>query len=114
MRAYLLAAAFLVACSAEETVVTNDFWFDGTCVNCHAGLSAAHVHPNYKLRCVDCHGGNDTVAIDVEAFKSETKFRDPNSLILVHLQHKAKLARFFFANGIDDDGDGVVDNAAVN
>src|SRR5262245_36587925 len=113
MRAYVLLAAFLVACSAEETVVTNDFGFDGTCVNCHAGLSAAHVHPNYKLRCVDCHGGNDTVAIAADAFKSETKFRDPKSLIVVHVQPKPMLARFFFANGIDDDGDGVVDNPAV-
>src|SRR5437762_12466267 len=59
------AVLLLVGCTASETVVENtDFAFDGTCVNCHAGLSAGHVHTNYKLRCIDCHGGDDTVATD--------------------------------------------------
>src|SRR5215470_9187681 len=113
MRVYLLIAAFVAACSAVETVVTNDFGFDGTCVNCHAGLSAAHVHPNYKLRCIDCHGGNDQVAVPSNAFQTETTFRDQNLLKMAHVLPKQGLARFFWANGVDDDGDGVIDNPAV-
>ena len=62
-------AVVLGACSAEVRPTTTDFAFDGTCVNCHAGLSAGHVHASYKLRCVDCHGGNDQVAVAADAFK---------------------------------------------
>jgi hypothetical protein len=107
-----LAAGFgAAACSATETKRDVDgFAFDGTCVNCHAGLSAGHVHSNYKLRCIDCHGGNDQVAVPVEAFRMESQFRDPALVGMAHVQPKnAKLARFFYANGIDDDKDGQID-----
>lgn len=101
----------LAACSATETKRDADgFAFDGTCVNCHAGLSAAHVHSNYKLRCIDCHGGNDQVAVPLEASKTEAQFRDPALVGMAHVQPKnPKLARFFYANGIDDDKDGQID-----
>jgi hypothetical protein len=100
----------LAACSATETKRDSDgFAFDGSCVNCHAGLSAAHVHGNYKLRCIDCHGGNDQVAVDADAFQSEAKFRNAAVIAQAHVQPKAKLARFFYANGIDDDKDGQID-----
>ena len=121
MRAILYVsflAAALAACSATENPVTSDFGFDGTCVNCHLGLSAAHVHPNFKLRCIDCHGGNDQVAVPADATDvgsggdptATGKFRDQALLKQAHVVVKdPKLARFFYANGIDDDGDGMID-----
>ena len=67
MRSWLLIAAVLCAgCAAKEKVVSTDLEFDGTCVSCHTGLSAGQVHPTYKLRCVDCHGGDDQVAHAVD------------------------------------------------
>ena len=97
------------ACSATETATTTDFDFDGTCVGCHLGLSAGHVHPNYKLRCVDCHGGNDAVELPDGVASDPKKLRDPALLAQAHVVPKPGLARFFFANGIDDDKDGKVD-----
>ena len=111
----------LVGCTAKETVVEGtDFAFDGTCVNCHAGLTAGHVHTNYKLRCVDCHGGNDQVDVPADAFTNFDLdnggggFRDPDLMELAHVKPKGfgernSLARYFYANGIDDDGDGFID-----
>ncbi|HLL23492.1 MAG TPA: hypothetical protein VK427_15250, partial [Kofleriaceae bacterium] len=110
----------IAGCTASETRRDNDgFAFEGTCVNCHAGLSARHVHGNYKLRCVDCHGGNDTIAVPPEASQTAAQYRDPALIAQAHVLPKAKLARFFYANGVDDDKDGKVDetvqlNAAMN
>lgn len=110
MKPIVLTFVLLVGCSATETKRDADgFAFDGTCVNCHAGLSAGHVHGNYKLRCVDCHGGNDTIDIPANAFERETDFRNPALIAQAHVLPKAKLARFFYANGIDDDKDGQID-----
>ena len=113
----LLFAVGLAACSPTIEPVTSDFGFDGTCVKCHLGLSSGHTHPNYKLRCIDCHGGNDQIEIadDVTTIAgggsatAPGKFRDPALVAMVHVVPKPKLARFFFANGVDDDGDGIVD-----
>ncbi|RMH36760.1 MAG: hypothetical protein D6689_21900 [Deltaproteobacteria bacterium] len=103
-------AAVATACSASETVVSADLEFDGTCVRCHTGLSAGQVHPTYKLRCVDCHGGDDQVAdVPADAASDPAIYRDPDLLARSHVRPKPGLARFFWANGIDDDGDGVVD-----
>lgn len=121
LRMVLVGAVGLVgACTAEEKIIEpTDFAFDGTCVNCHAGLSAGHVHKNYKLRCIDCHGGNDQVQVpqNVLANKSTQRgaggFRDPALLEQAHVRPDPKLARFFYANGIDDDGDGTVDEPPV-
>ncbi len=128
-----MVVVFASACTAEETVLEpTDFAFDGTCVNCHAGLNAGHVHFSYKLRCIDCHGGNDQVPVPTEAFKNKNLdaggggFRDPDLLKLAHVIPGSKqgtpftnvvnqpsqdpeLARFFYANGIDDDLDGFID-----
>ena len=105
------------ACTADPTSVTEDFAFDGTCVNCHAGLSGAHAHAGYKLRCVDCHGGDDQAAIPAQLYADTAqppRYRDPSLLALAHVRPKTPtLARFFFANGIDDDGDGEVDETVV-
>ena len=102
----------LVGCTADETHVTADFGFDGTCVNCHKGLSAGHVHANYKLTCVECHGGNDQVPVP-EGAADDTgtppKYRDPSLVAAAHVRPKPGLARFFFANGLDDNGNGQTD-----
>ncbi len=122
MRIPLLLTAALAfgACTASDHhAPSTDNAFDGTCVSCHLGLSAAHVHPSYKLRCIDCHGGNDQAAVpdgvtDVAtgvdpAKKGGGKFRDPDLLAASHVHPKPGLSRFFFANGMDDNGDGRVD-----
>jgi len=108
--------ALWVGCTAETTVVEEtDFGFDGTCVNCHAGLSAGHVHTNYKLRCIDCHGGNDQVNVPDNAAQNDSLdsgaggYRDDVLIKQAHVNPDPKLARFFYANGIDDDGDGFID-----
>jgi hypothetical protein len=93
----------------KEQIKSDNFDFDGTCVNCHAGLSAKQVHGTYKLRCVDCHGGDDQVSIPADAFDDEDVYRDPELLELAHVKPKPGLARFFYGNGIDDDQDGIVD-----
>jgi len=106
----LCVLVIVVACSATETRLDDDgFAFEGTCINCHAGLTSGHVHANYKLRCVDCHGGNDAVAVDAQAFATPAKFQDPAVIAQAHVRPKARLARFFFANGLDDDNDGTID-----
>lgn len=123
---FVLAVA-LVGCTAEETVLEPaDFKFDGTCVNCHTGLTAGHVHANYKLRCIDCHGGDDQLAVPEKAFENKSLetggggFRDEALVRKAHVlpgsdngkpgtQKDASLARFFYANGVDDDLDGNID-----
>jgi hypothetical protein len=106
----VVATLVALGCSSEETVLEDgDFNFDGTCVNCHVGLSAGQVHPTFKLRCVDCHGGNDDVEVPEDAFENEAVYRDPDLIAQAHVLPKAGLARHFWANGADDDGDGVVD-----
>ena len=87
----------------KEKVKSDNFDFDGTCVNCHAGLSAKQVHGTYKLRCVDCHGGDDQAAIPVDAFEDEDIYSDPDLMSLAHVKPKPGLARFFYGNGIDDE-----------
>lgn len=114
----VVATCALAACTATPVPVQDDFAFDGTCVNCHAGLSAGHVHGSYKLRCIDCHGGNDQAPIPEKLFDDKTtplpRYRDPELLKLAHVLPKSpKLARFFFANGVDDNGDGRVDETVV-
>src|SRR6185295_283005 len=100
----------------EETIIEpTDFAFDGTCVNCHTGLTAGHVHTNYKLRCIDCHGGDDTVNVPANAATNKNLdsggggYRDNDLIKAAHVNPDPKLARFFYANGIDDDKDGFID-----
>jgi hypothetical protein len=104
-----LALALAAACQPEVRELEDDFEFDGTCVACHQGVSAAVVHATFKLRCVDCHGGDDQVEVPAGAADRDEVFRDPDLLAQAHVKPKAGLARFFYANGIDDDGDGEVD-----
>jgi hypothetical protein len=111
----IIALVFLVGvgCTAKETKLQEDFAFDGTCANCHAGMSAGHTHQNFKLRCVDCHGGNDQIDIPQNASEDPAIFRDPELIKQVHVLPNPVLARFFYANGVDDDGDGMIDELPV-
>ena len=88
MRFLFLIALVSAACTADEKPTTTDFNFDGTCVNCHRGLSAGHVHANFKLRCVDCHGGNDQVDVPGNAADDKLVFRDPARLAASHVKPK--------------------------
>ena len=45
----LFAAIALAACQPEVRELEDDFAFDGSCVSCHKGLSAASVHPVRRL-----------------------------------------------------------------
>ena len=110
---YSFLLLLLVGCNAKEKRIATDFNFDGSCVNCHAGLTAGKVHPTFKLRCVDCHGGNDQVEIPENAAADAAVYRDKDLLKQAHVRPKPGLARFFFANGIDDDDDGIVDEAPI-
>ncbi len=102
--------AAMAGCSAEEVRNSDDdFAFDGTCVNCHQGLSSGHVHAGFKLRCIDCHGGNDQAAVPADAATKPEVFRDPLLVATSHVRVKPELAKFFWANGVDDDNDGIVD-----
>ena len=108
------ALAAVAACGDPQITVHEggDFGFDGTCVRCHAGLHSGQVHTNFKLRCVDCHGGNDDVTEVPEnaATAGADVYRSPELLAKSHVKPKvAALARFFFANGIDDNGTNGVD-----
>ncbi len=115
MLALLVCATLFSACSAErEVLVQDDLAFDGTCVRCHNGLSAQGVHPTFKLRCVDCHGGNDQVFdVPENAFENEETYRTGADALAwmeeSHVRPQPDMARFFFANGLDDDGDGIID-----
>ncbi len=65
----------------------------GTCINCHIGITPAHTKA--ALKCVDCHGGNDTV--DTGA---NPNIRDKSLMAQAHVRPKDP--RFFWKNGIDD------------
>ncbi len=105
-----LWVATLAACTAQETRNTDDdFGFEGTCVNCHQGLSSGHVHAGFKLRCADCHGGNDQTVVPADAATKPEIFRDPLLVASAHVRVQPGLAKFFWANGVDDDGDSKID-----
>lgn len=108
--AVVLFATLALGCRSKTQVVERDFGFDGTCVRCHTGLGSGQVHAGYKLRCIDCHGGNDQVAdVPEDAFADSAIYRDPQLIAQSHVLPKAGLARFFYANGVDDDSDGLID-----
>src|SRR5580698_9707491 len=91
----LVVAAAFAACSPTEKQITSSFSIDGTCINCHLGLSGQHTHPNFQLRCIDCHGGNDQVAVPADATVVTSgsatdpgKFRDQTLLAQAHVRYK--------------------------
>lgn len=65
----------------------------GTCINCHVGITPAHT--KFALKCVDCHGGNDTIVTG-----ANPNIRDKTLMSQAHV--RPKNSEFFSANGIDD------------
>src|SRR5689334_10378477 len=94
------------ACDAcSDTPIETAAPLGGSCLACHDGIT--DVHPFFALACVDCHGGNDQVP---NLKKGVTDIRDQDALKASHVLPKD--SRMWFANGIDDDGDGLVDETA--
>ena len=77
--------------SASSTV-SQTALLGGTCINCHVGITPAHT--KFALKCVDCHGGNDTVDTG-----PSPDIRDKGLMSQAHVRPKDP--RFFSANGID-------------
>lgn len=95
-RVWLVVVVLLAACT--EVRVTPPL--GGTCLACHAGIS--DVHPGFALACTDCHGGNDAVALPTTVdIRAQDLLR--SSHVLPRESGK------WWANGIDDNLDGTVD-----
>ena len=110
----VLAGAALAACSPTVTTTQTDFGFDGTCVNCHA-------RPVGRATCTrttSCAASTATAAT-IRSRSPTTSCRRRGSATDARQVPRSgaaragarrcrrpELARFFFANGIDDDGDG--------
>jgi hypothetical protein len=65
----------------------------GTCINCHVGITPAHTKT--ALKCIDCHGGNDTVNTG-----PSPNIRDANLMNQAHV--RPKNPKFYWPNGIDN------------
>jgi LVIVD repeat len=99
-RATLIAAAVVVTLGCSEQIVQTQAPIGGSCLTCHEGIT--DVHPFFALACVDCHGGNDQVAMP-----ATVNVRDQG---LLKLSHVLPLdSTMWWPNGVDDDGNGQVD-----
>ena len=100
---FTAAAALLVgliSAGCSEQIVVTQLPLGGSCLSCHEGIT--DVHPFFALACVDCHGGNDRVTIP-----ANVNVRDQ---ALLQKSHVLPLdPAMWWANGIDDDADGFVD-----
>lgn len=94
----LLAA--LVASGCSEQIVQKQEPIGGSCLACHDGIT--DVHPYFALACVDCHGGNDKVALP-----ANVNVRDQALMKQSHVLPQDP--GMWWPNGIDDDDDGLVD-----
>jgi Zn finger protein HypA/HybF involved in hydrogenase expression len=81
------------AANAGSSTVVSEALLGGTCINCHVGITPAHTKA--ALKCVDCHGGNDTVVTG-----PNPDIRDKGLMSQAHVRPKDP--RFFWKNGIDD------------
>jgi hypothetical protein len=89
----------LAACS--EKLEERETPLGGSCLACHQGIT--DIHPAFALSCVDCHGGNDKVEIK----DAVVNVRDQ---ALLKASHVLPLdPEQWWPNGIDDNGDGRVD-----
>ena len=96
-------ATAVVASGCSEKIEEKQTPLGGSCLACHDGIT--DVHPFFALACVDCHGGNDQVALPAEG----VNVRDQN---LLKLSHVLPLdSSMWWPNGIDDDNDNEVDEA---
>jgi len=78
---------------SASSLVKPDALLGGTCINCHVGITPAHTKA--ALKCVDCHGGNDTVETG-----PTPNIRDKGLMSQAHVRPKDP--RFFWSDGIDD------------
>ena len=98
-----VAMAVVTAGGCSESVQESRAPLGGSCLACHDGIT--DVHPFFALACVDCHGGNDQVALPATG----VNVRDQN---LLKLSHVLPLdSSMWWPNGVDDDNDGAVDEA---
>jgi hypothetical protein len=92
--------AVAAAAGCSEKIVEKQARLGGSCLACHEGIT--DIHPDFALSCTDCHGGNDQVAMP-----AVVNIRDQD---LLKKSHVLPLdPEMWWANGIDDNGDGRVD-----
>jgi hypothetical protein len=95
-----LIALMLAAVGCSEQIVEQQKPIGGSCLACHDGIT--DVHPYFALACVDCHGGNDQVALP-----TVVNIRDQ---ALLKASHVLPLdPSMWWPNGIDDDNDNQID-----
>jgi hypothetical protein len=95
----------LAACSEE--IVEDNQRLGGTCLSCHDGIT--DVHPYFALSCVDCHGGDDQVE-DLRTAINEGVQVNIRDQVFMKASHVLPVnPENWWANGIDDDDDGEVD-----
>ncbi len=98
----LSTAAVVLASGCSEQVIEQQKPIGGSCLACHDGIT--DVHPFFALACVDCHGGNDAVALPAVV--------NVRNQELLKASHVLPLdASMWWPNGVDDDNDGAVDEA---
>ncbi len=98
----LLSAAALAVASAgcSEKIEEKQAQLGGSCLGCHTGIT--DIHPQFALACVDCHGGHDDVPLPAVV--------DVRDQELLKASHVLPLdPEMWWPNGIDDNGDGRVD-----
>jgi hypothetical protein len=95
----VLVIALVTGCS--ERIVEQQAPLGGSCLACHDGIT--DIHPYFALSCTDCHGGDDAVVIA----DTVVNVRDQ---ALLKASHVLPLdAEMWWPNGIDDNGDGRID-----
>lgn len=95
----VLAVVSTTSCS--EKIEEKQAALGGSCLACHEGIT--DVHPFFALSCADCHGGDDKVQITAAV----VNVRDQD---LLKASHVLPLdAEMWWPNGIDDNGDGRID-----
>lgn len=96
--AVVVMSGLLASCSEELQETRAPI--GGSCLACHDGIS--DVHPFFALACVDCHGGNDQVAMP-----ARVNVRDQDLIRVSHVLPKNP--ELWWPNGVDDNEDGEVD-----
>lgn len=102
---WALAVGVVIAVSASgcsEKIIVSQAPLGGSCLGCHEGIT--DVHPFFALACVDCHGGNDQVALP-----AQLNIRDQAILKLSHVLPLD--SSMWWPNGIDDDNDNQIDES---
>jgi hypothetical protein len=99
-RLAVFCAVVVAVSSCSEKIEEKQGALGGSCLGCHAGIT--DIHSFFALSCTDCHGGNDGVALP-----TVVNVRDQE---LLKTSHVLPLdPEMWWPNGIDDNGDGRVD-----